>query len=100
MAVMHPHYLSHPHPPNLPPHPYPSYPHWGPSSLGGGLLCGVEKVEEDQRWHRLRTITSGWDSEDDETDDRKLKVKIYIIYIYNVCSRHFELFISLEENGS
>lgn len=76
MVVMHPHYLSHLHPPNLPPHPYPSYPHWGPSSLGGGLLCGVEKVEEDQRWHRLRTITSGWDSEDDETDDRKLKKKM------------------------
>ena len=46
---------------------------------------GIEKVEESQGWHRLRTITSGWDSDGDDNFDKnqstndlrtKLKVKV------------------------
>ena len=31
--------------------------------LGPG---GIEREEESPGWHRLRTVTSGWDSDDDD----------------------------------
>lgn len=30
------------------------------------MIGGVEKIEESQGWHRLRTIPSGWDSDEEE----------------------------------
>ena len=32
--------------------------------MGAG---GIEKEEESSGWHRLRTVTSGWDSDDDNS---------------------------------
>lgn len=30
------------------------------------MMGGIEKIEESQGWHRLRTIPSGWDSDEEE----------------------------------